>query len=292
MILLLKHYAVLKKQLLSVLSLGVLVLLLFVLKNTMLTGYPLFPLLCLRMDDLDYTVPTIIMDFFFSKSVMHSFYIDNAAFPGASLLDLVKHYFLFNGMSGYIGMTSLIALIVTPIIIFKKQLPKAIWTVYFAFLVVAIVLCFSSPQYRFYVYFTLFFLLLLVSLWITNTKWILRFYTLSLLLVGVLVFVPLSFGNLTTNALLSQNSTFHLKNIAIPEPNSKWNPEYKSGSVGNMSYRSPIDTSFFWVTGNGELPCVNDVQIKYFEQGFFYIPQQRSTDLNDGFYSQKVSEHE
>ena len=81
-------------------------------------------------------------------------------------------------------------------------------------------------------------------------------------------------------------------NTTIPEPNSKWKPEYKASSVGNMSYHSPIDTSFFWVMGNGQLPCVNEQQVKYFEVGFFYIPQQRSTDLSDGFYAQKVSGHE
>jgi hypothetical protein len=289
---LLKHFVVLKKQLLLVTTLGSLVLLLFVLKNTMLTGYPLFPLLCFRIDYLDYTIPAIIMNFFFSKSVMHSFYIDNATFPSASLLNLAKHYFLYNGLSGYIGIASLVTLLVTPIVIIKKQLPKALWTIYFAFLVLVVALCFSSPQYRFYVYFTLFFLLLLLSLYISSPKWILRFYIVSLTIVGVLIFIPLSFSSLTKNALLSQNSTFHLKNSVIPEPNSKWKPEYKGGSIGNMAYRSPVDSSFFWVTGNGNLPCVNEVQLKYFEQGFFYIPQQRSTDLNDGFYAQKISGHE
>ncbi|MFY8066358.1 MAG: hypothetical protein ACOVNM_07655, partial [Flavobacterium sp.] len=252
----------------------------------------LFPLLCFRIDYLDYTIPAIIMNFFFSKSVMHSFYIDYAAFPNVSLLDLAKHYFLYNGLSGYIGIVSLLTLLVSPILIIKKQLPKALWTIYFAFLVLVVALCFSSPQYRFYVYFTLFFLLLLLSLYISSRKWILRFYMVSLVIVGVLIFIPLSFSSLTKNALLSKNSTFHLKNIFIPEPNSKWKPEYKGGSIGNMSYRSPVDSSFFWVTGNGNLPCVNEVQLKYFEQGFFYIPQQRSTDLKDGFYAQKISGHE
>ena len=291
-VLLVKQYKTLKKTLFTISCIGTLVLVLFVLKNTMLTGYPLFPLLCFRMGEFDYTVPSLIMDFFFSKSVMHSFYIDNAAFQDASLLDLVKHYFLYNGMSGYIGIVSLLMLLTTPIVLLTKRLPKTLWTIYLSFILLAVLLCFSSPQYRFYVYFTLFFLLLLLSLWITNPKWILRFYALSMVLVGVLVFVPLSFGSLTANALLSQNSTFHLKNIVIPELNSKWKQEYKGGSVGNMSYHSPIDISFFWVTSNGELPCVNDQQIKYFEEGFFYIPQQRSTDLNDGFYAQKVSGHE
>ena len=292
LILLLKNFAVVKKQLLSAICLGSFVLLLFVLKNTMLTGYPLFPLLCFRMDDLDYTVPSFIMDFFFSRNMMNSFYIPNNAYESTSLLDIAKHYFLHNGMAGYIGIVSLLMLLVSPIVLLKKQLPKALLNVYAAFLVLAVLLCFSSPQYRFYVYFTLFFLLLLLSLWITNPKWILRLYVLSMFAVGVIVFIPLSFGSLTANATLTQNSTFHLKNIVIPEPNSKWKQEYKGASVGNMSYHSPVDTSFFWVTSNGQLPCVSDVQVKYFETGFFYIPQQRSTDLNDGFYSQKVSGHE
>ena len=291
-VLLVKNYKALKQTLFTISCIGTLVLLLFILKNVMLTGYPLFPLPFFRMDEFDYTVPTIIMDFFFSKSMMNSFYIPHSDFDSASLLDIAKHYFLYNTMTSYIGIASLETLILTPIVLIKKRAANSLWVIYFAFLCLVVLLCFSSPQYRFYIYFSLFFWLLFLSFFLTNRKWIFGLCGLSLTFVSILVFVPLSYGNLTTNALLSQNSTFHLKNIVIPEPNSKWKQEYKGASVGNMSYHSPIDTSFFWVTGNGELPCVNDQQIKYFEQGFFYIPQQRSTDLNDGFYAQKVSGHE
>ena len=291
-VLLVKNYKALKKTLFTISCIGTLVLVLFVLKNTMLTGYPLFPLPYFRMDGFDYTVPSIIMDFFFSKSMMNSFYIPFEAFDSASLMDIVKHYFIYNGMAGYIGIGSLLTLIVTPIVLIKKRAVNSVWVIYFAFVCLVVLLCFSSPQYRFYVYFTLFFWLLLLSFFLINPRWVFGLCGLSLTFVGIVVFVPLSFGDLTSNALLSQNSTFHLKNIVIPEPNSRWKQEYKGGSVGNMSYHSPIDTSFFWVTGNGALPCVNDLQIKYFEEGFFYIPQQRSTDLSDGFYAQKVSGHE
>ena len=292
LVLLIQHFAILKRQLVKIIAIGSLVLILFILKNAMLTGYPLFPLLCFRLDYLDYTVPGIIMEFFFSKSMLHASYVPNALFENASIVDLIKLYFINNGLTGYIGIVSILMLAITPFVIIKKQLPNSIWTIYFAFVLLAVLLCFSSPQYRFYVYFTLFFLLLLLSLLINYHKWILYLYSSSMVLTGILVFVPLSFGSLTTNALLIQNSTSHLKDILIPEPNSKWAPEYKGGSVGNMSYHAPVDTSFFWVTANGKLPCVNQTQLKYFEQGFFYIPQQRSTDLNDGFYTQKVSGHE
>ena len=287
-----KHYKILKDYIFGISCIGTLVLCLFVSKNMMLTGYPLFPLPYFRIAEFDYTVPTLIMDFFFSKNMMHSFYIPYSAYDNASLLDLVKHYFLYNGMAGFIGIATLLILIVTPIVLVKKRCTSSLWVIYIVFLCLVVLLCFGSPQYRFYVYFSLFFWLFSISFFLTNRKWILGLSVLSLTFVGFITFVPLSFGSLTTNTLLAQNSTFHLKNIIIPEPNSKWKPEYKVTSVGNMSYHPPIDISFFWVTGNGQLPCVNDQQIKYFEQGFFYIPQQRSTDLNDGFYAQKVSGHE
>lgn len=292
LILLIRNFKVLKRTVVPLMIIAFGILILFVLKNTMLTGYPLFPLLCFRLGELDYAVPGIIMDFFFSKNMLNSFYIDNSLFASASLADLIKHYFLYNGMAGYIGIVSVVILLITPIIIIKSRLSKHVWTIYFAFIALIVLLCFSSAQYRFYVYFTIFFLLLLPAVSISTQRWIARLYTLSLIIVAMLVFIPISFGSLTSNSLLNQNSTIHFRNILIPEPNSKWNPEYAGSSVGNMIYQTPVDGSFFWVTGNGKLPCVNEVQVVYFEQGFLYIPQQRSIDLNDGFYAQKISGHE
>ncbi len=291
-IILVKNFRVLKNRFVAILGIGGLVFILFVLKNAMLTGYPLFPLLCFRLNYLDYTVPSIIMDFFFSKSMLHSFYVPRGAFDGATTIDIVKLYFLHNGLTGYIGMATVLLLIISPIGIIKKQLPKSLWGIYFAFVALAILLCFGSPQYRFYIYFTIFFSLLWLSFVITNPKTVLRLYGLSFILVGILVCVPMSYSTLTENKLLGENSTFHIKNILIPEPNSKWKPEYRGGSVGNMHYYSPLDTSFFWVTANGKLPCVNTTQVDYFRTGFFYMPQQRSIELNEGFYSQKVSGYE
>ncbi len=286
---LLKNFPLLKRRFLKINCIAILVFVLFLLKNTTLTGYPLFPLLYFRMDSFDYTVPSIIMDFFFSKSMLHSFYFPNEAYQAASLLDIIKHYFFHNGLTGIIGMVSVLLMLIIPFVIIKKQLSRQIWVIYCSFIILAILLCFSSPQYRFYIYFTLFFALLLISLIVKNEKWIIRTLSLGMILCIVLVFVPMSYSNLTENNLLVQNSTFNIKNVVIPEPNSKWKSEYRGGSVGNMRYHCPIDNSFFWVTGNGELPCINTKQLDYFQHGFFYIPQQRSIQLSDGFCSQKVS---
>jgi hypothetical protein len=49
-----------------------------------------------------------------------------------------------------------------------------------------------------------------------------------------------------------------------------------------------MDTSFFWGTGEGALPCVNALQLEYFKDQFHYIPQLRTQNIKDGFYSKKV----
>ncbi len=292
LLLILKHLLILKKQFLQVLFLGSFVLVLFISKNAVLTGYPLFPLLCFRIDAFDYTVPSSIIDYFFSKSMLHSFYIPYKLFDKMSAIEMIKYYFLSNGISGYIGMASLFLILVTPIVIIKKRLSKSFWAIYLAFVALIILLSLSSPQYRFFIYFSIFFMLVLFSMFISKPQIIIRLMAINLVVIVIILTLPMSFENLTQNKFLTDNNTFHFKNILIPEPNSKWNNEYKKTSIGNMHYHSPTDTSFFWVTGNGHLPCINSIQLDYFHNGFLYIPQQRSIDLSHGFYSQKVSGNE
>ncbi|WP_396157997.1 LIC_10190 family membrane protein [Flavobacterium sp.] len=292
LMILIKQHRILKKQFLKVTFIGSFVFILILSKNTILTGYPLFPLLSFRIDVYDYTVPSIIMDFFFSKSMLHSFYMPYGTFDNSSVLSITKKYFFDNGLSGYIAIASLLIMGITPIVLIKKRLVKSIWTIYLAFIIVVFLLIFSSPQYRFYIYFSLFFLLVFLSFFISNQKQIIRLLGLNIIAIAIILIHPMSFNNVTKNKFLTQNTTFHFKNFVIPEPNSKWSNEFKKTSIGNMHYHSPIDTSFFWVTGNGHLPCVNKTQLNYFHKGFFFIPQQRSIDLSNGFYAQKVSSDE
>ena len=290
--LLLSHFRTIKKEFVKVMLIGSFLFILFISKNTILTGYPLFPLLTFRVDFLDYTVPSVIMDFFFSKSMLHSFYISNSEFDKMSILEIIRAYLFGNRILGYVALLSLLTLIIAPILIIRRMVSRKIWIIYFAFIAEILLLVFSSPQYRFYIHFTLFFLLLIASTLISKQRVIIGLLSLSMICMLLIVVTPLKIDRLMSNELMAENSTFSLKNLAIPEPNSKWKPEYRGGSVGNMHYHSPIDTSFFWVTGNGKLPSINTVQLDYFHKGFFYIPQQRSIELKNGFYSQKVGVNE
>ncbi|NNT72880.1 hypothetical protein HKT18_11690 [Flavobacterium sp. IMCC34852] len=287
-ILLIKNRSVLRSQLVQIRLLGGLVLFLFVIKNSILTGYPFYPLTVLPYSGANYVVPLEIINYFFGGEMMHSFYMGFGSFEKASFLDFLKQYFLHNGIDSIIGLTTVFLLLISPFIISKYYPKQKIRDVYFAFIALLILLTFSSPQYRFYVYFTIFFGLIFLSIIVTKKKLIMGLLSLSLLLVAVLIFVPMSFSALTQNKLLAENSTFQIKNVIHPKPNTKEKLGYNKVSKENLNYYSPTKTDLFWITGNGTLPCVNQEQLEYFETHFHVIPQLRGKILSEGFYAKKT----
>jgi len=292
LLLLLKNYKVLKNKLVSFSIIGGVTLVIMLLKNSILTGYPLFPLTFIALPEINFGVPKEIMTFFFSQDMMNSFYMPFGTFENTSITDILKKYFFSNGIDSIIGITTVVMVIISPFVIFKKYKKQNFWSIYFIYIILLALLAYSSPQYRFYVYFTLFFALLLLASFLYNKKVILGLLSISIILVAILVFIPMSFSKLTDNKSLATSNTFHLKNCLIPEPNTRENQKYLSLLIGNMKYSSPNKPIFFWITGNGNLPCVNEEQLNYFETNFFVIPQMRGANLGDGFCSQKIIPNE
>ena len=291
-IILLKNYRILKNKLTIAVSLSIVVFTVFIIKNSILTGYPLFPMTFISLPNVNFIVPKDVVDFFFSQSMMHSFYMPFGSFENSSLSDFAKHYFLLNGLDSFIAISTLLLLLFSPIVISKYFSKTSIWGIYFNFLLLLALLILSSPQYRFYVYFTLFFSLLWFSLVVKSENMVLVSFSFNFILIAILVFVPLSLNSITNNKSLAHNSTFQFNNILIPEPNTKSNQKYQLLKKQNLEYYSPIQYNFFWITGNGKLPCANQEQIHYFETNFQIIPQLRGKNLEDGFYAKKVNTNE
>ena len=291
-IILLKYRNQIKNQVLSISLLGDLVLLLFVVKNIILTGYPLFPMTFLPYSDIDYIVPKEIMAYFFSPDMMHSFYMPFGSLSQTTFANVVRHYFWLSGIDSIIGCTTVALLVIIPFIISKHYSKQGLRDIYMVFVSLLILLTFSSPQYRFYVYFTLFFGLLLAAVWFTKEKIILVLIGMSLLGCTVVLFIPLTFGSITNNQMLSKNNTFTTESLIFPKPNSKNNLTYTRENKGNLDYYAPQKTTIFWITGNGHLPTVNKEQLDYFETYFHVIPQFRGQTLSQGFRAQKVNSHD
>lgn len=286
------HYKAVHKNLFILKALAVSTITIALFKNSILTGYPFFPLQSLSFPNVNYKVPTEIMDFFFSEKMMYNFYIPFSSFEKVTTFDKISRYFLHNGIDSIIAITTVLLILTSPIFISKSEYKKQLTAFYCLFIVLLTLLIYSSPQYRFYVYFTLFFGLWSLSYFIKKQKTILFLNGISITILFLLLCLPFSFKSITNNNLLAENNTFSLRNILIPEPNTKFHLEYKGDSRGNLKFNTPINPPLFWINGNGKLPTVNAAQLIYFETNFHYMPQQRSHNLADGFYAQKVSGHD
>lgn len=125
--------------------------------------------------------------------------------------------------------------------------------------------------------------------WLPLKKYVMSAYTFCTLIIIIVLFFPISFSALTKNKLISKNSNFSIHNIVFPHNNTKTEMRYETVQNGNLKYNSPLNNSFFWRTGNGELPCVNKQQLDYFANYLSVYPQMRTNDLKDGFYAKKLA---
>jgi hypothetical protein len=164
---------------------------------------------------------------------------------------------------------------------------------YIALLIHFLLLFVTSPQFRFFLPEFIFFSVIITAELFISLK--IKWKTTSLFLV-FMIFIPLlifefiNFGSLTGNPLHQEKSKFSWIQIVIPEKTSKYaNVTFEKIKNGNMEYYSPQQNFFFYGTANGPLPCVNKIQLDYFEKKMGIKPQLRGTSLKDGFYSLKTA---
>ena len=110
----------------------------------------------------------------------------------------------------------------------------------------------------------------------------------------ILVFVPLTFNinfkAFTNNKFMrTTTKTFKISYLLIPHKNSQYEYKYKEITEGNFKYNSPVNTHL-WLTGDGQLPAVNQLMVNFFKEEIQLRPQLRSERIKDGFISLKTEE--
>ncbi|KFF13829.1 LIC_10190 family membrane protein [Flavobacterium hydatis] len=288
LLLFIKHYKLLIPQIAKPLSIGLLVFSLFLIKNTIISGYPLFPI-TLNIFHFDFQIPASMAHFYYDETKRAAFSITQNEFDNMGVFEIFKTWISRPALHGFFNKIIVLLLIIMPFFIFKFFNKKAFWILYGVFIFQLILLILSSPQYRFFMNFILLFSFLIASLILNNRNRIILALYISLLILTFIVIIPINLKAFTTNTFLTSNSTFSINNIFYPYKNSKFSADYKPVSNGNLQYNSPVDNSFFWGTGDGVIPCVNEEQIKYFETYYKITPQMRTTNLKDGFYAKNIS---
>lgn len=282
-----------KKRISFFLISGILVAAILILKNTIITGYPLYPLNIFPLKS-DWKIPQELLEFI-SYITQKSGYFKNASIPNPSLLQKLNSWLHLGGINQMfnLGMLFLFAFV----LFIKKYHKQAKYRIlYLILLIHFIILLLTSPQFRFFLPEFVFLSVLLFSSIFTHFKTSIKFIRYALLISIVLPMILMEFidyKNFTENKLHRQTEKNSWNQILIPNKNSKYAElKFEKVKEGNLDYYSPKENFFFYGTANGKLPCVNKVQIDYLKKRYNFIPQLRTTDLGDGFYSKSSTKNE
>ncbi|WP_281226262.1 LIC_10190 family membrane protein [Flavobacterium aquiphilum] len=284
-----KNLKKLVPHLLKPILISIIVLTLFMVKNTIISGFPFFPIINFHFFEPDYKIPETIARLYYQETKLYGYFLTNEQYDKMSVYELFIRWISLPKLHGLFNKLSISLIIICPILIYKRFHKKAIWSLFFIMCLQLVLLLFSSPQYRFYMNFLLFFSFFLFALIVNKEKPIIISLFLSILIAGFILIIPIDLNIFTNNKFILSTSNFSTKNIIFPYKNTKSDTAFEYLQTGNLKYYSPLENAFFWSAGDGKLPCVNKAQIEYFNYYYHIKPQMRTTDLKDGFYAKKTS---
>ena len=278
-----------KKQILFFLLSGSVFGILWILKNTILTGFPFYSLSFFPYE-CDWIVPKKLMENINYMIQNHEFLgIDN--FQNFTIFEKFKIWLSFGGINGIFNKGIIILFIIIPFLkIFRKNLEFSI--LYVFILIHFITVYFLSPQFRFFLIDFIFLASVFLAEIIQFLK--LTFKQVEIILISSAI-LPVFFiyiidlKSLTENKYNQKTDKLSWQQIYLPEKNSKFYTfTFEKIKIGNLVFNSPKNNVFIYATGDGNLPCVNKNQVEYYKKKLHIVPQMRTKNLKDGFYSKKI----
>ncbi len=273
----------------KIFTLSALVLVLFVAKNLIVTGYALFPMTNDFGFATDYQIPQKVADLYYKLTKYFAYSLSETQYNEMSIFEIFMQWFSMPRLHGLFNKLSLFLVVFTPIVYLKFFNLRKFWVLYLVMFIQLLLLFMSSPQYRFFMNFILFFSFMWMAIFLTKRKQIMALLTVSTLVTAFVLFIPLNLKHLARNEVAVLTSHFSIRHFIFPYQNSKYEVDFERIENDHFYYNSPKNIDFFWGTANGEIPCVNQTQIDYFEKNYHVKPQMRSDDLKDGFYAKDTS---
>ena len=276
----------------SIIILSFTILLLFVIKNTILVGSPFYPILNNQFIAFDFAVPKDLIEFMFNGTRIDGFYITENNLKTLSYFTIAKKWFFSSLIDSIFNLLTFITVVISPFFIFKFYNKKSYWIIFIISIIQMIIMFLSSPQYRYFIHFIFFLDFMVLAVFLKNKKLVVISIYGILIICGIVLFIPIKMNKLTTNKLMNSDATFSINNLIFPYSNSKLDAVFTKEQLGNLNYNSINEDYFIWATGNGDLPCINKYQLDFINKNYHYIPQMRTDNLKDGFYSKKVLPNE
>jgi hypothetical protein len=273
--------------------LSVLLMIILIFKNIIITGYPLFPFNFFALD-VNWRMPENLLNFIIDIT-KNAGYAKEVFVKNLSLFTKLSLWLKLGGINIFFNY-GIILLFVLALFIREFKVNIKYKRLYLVMLVHFLILLLTSPQFRFFLAEFIFLSVIILQFIINYLK--INFRNICLLiLTTTLLQIPIielvDYKIFTQNKLHQTKTNYRWSQVFIPEKNSKYSHViYENIKDGNLEYSSPKENFFFYGTGDGNLPCVNKVQIDYFKKYYFIIPQLRTGNLKDGFYAKKIQSND
>ena len=291
-VLYLKDKTLIRKDLPKLTIISGVAFVLFVIKNSIISGYPLYPIASFRLTEADWLLPLPLQEYLVETTKHYAFFLTPNEYENTTLLQRIVHWLRLPKLHGLFNMSMCGALLLFPFFIRKSNYKKPLNILYFVSVVQLLFLWLTSPQYRFFLGFFMVLSLTIIAVCISKEGILKVGITLATLVVAIPLFVPFNLNVLTENEFQLRLSTFSTDYFIEPHPQTKYTQAtYTTHQEGNLKIHTPTNIDFFWATGDCELPCIQLQHLNDFKTYFRSVPQLRTTNLKDGFYAYTFDKH-
>lgn len=263
----------------------------YFLKNYLISGYLFYPTEFLgSLLNPDWKTAPELQKFFFKEISEHAISLENSVeIQKLTTFDYFKNWLLEPGLRSIFNKLIIILLLIFPLYIRKN---KTLFWLYIYALIQFGILFFTSPQYRFFMpLITGMSLYILAKLLLNSPKKVLPVFAIFSLISFIPLLFSINVSNWKNSSFMPDElSVYRIENLIYPSENSMYDLKYETISEGNLKYNSPLNQKeFFWISGDGELPCANKKMIDFFKKWYQVRPQLRTGNLKDGFYAEKLN---
>ena len=281
-------YIYTRKNTKGLIAVSLITFVLFVTKNTIITGHPLYPLPISFLEQ-EWSLPSIIHNYLSQYETAASYGLTIDAYNNTSLFKRLLHWLIQGKLDSIFNILFLLCLVIVPFTLKKQKTSKPFKTIYFTSIGFFVFLFIFSPQYRFYFPFLMFFVLLIASILFKNKKLLITIFCVSISLTIIPLIFNVNASALSNNANHQNTSTFSIDYILEPHSNSIYSNTSNKITIKNTTIHSLSKGSgLIWETGDAPLPALSKAQLEYFKTYFEIVPQQYSNNLKDGFYSKTL----
>ncbi|GAA4901186.1 hypothetical protein GCM10023311_28580 [Flaviramulus aquimarinus] len=282
-ILFVQNFKTLKGSLASYIAISSTMLILFLCKNAIISGYLFYPIELFDFLNFEWKQPKALLNFYKRGTYLDG--MNNVDTSHLNFFETFKYWLTIPKLDGLFNSFYILLLILFPWFLLKKNKASGLFIIYTLSILQLILLWNNSPQYRFFFAFIMF---LSVQIFISVFKnKMIGFYLVCIAIVASAfsVFFNINLKHFTDNALAMDSNSFSIKHIIVPAGISKTTTKFTKETINGFEFYSPNSDMFIWGTGNGNLPCVNKKQVNYIKTYYHYTPVLRTKNQKDGFLS-------